>query len=79
MSTPATIEAIKKEVSVFDPDAQVQLAHTLAMSLASLPHAQFDELWLAEAARRDAEMESGEVKGIAGDAVFARIESRHVK
>lgn len=79
MSIPATIETIKQEVLALDPDARVQLAHTLAMSLASLPRAQFDELWLEEAARRDAQMESGEVSGIPGDEVFAHIESRYTK
>jgi len=79
MSTLATIETLKHEMLALDPDARVQLAHTLAMSLASLPRAQFDELWLAEAARRDAQMESGEVNGIPGETVFSRIESRHAK
>lgn len=62
-----------------EPDAKVQLAHTLAMSLEGLSHTQLTELWLAEAERRDAQMESGEVKGISGEEVFARIESLHSK
>jgi putative addiction module component (TIGR02574 family) len=79
MSSQASIESIKQEVLALDPDARVQLAHTLAVSLASLSRPQFEELWLAEAARRDAEMESGEVKGIPGEEVFTRIESRHAE
>ncbi|MDT0619524.1 addiction module protein [Salinisphaera sp. P385] len=36
-------------------------------------------LWLDEAERRDEELASGKVKGIPGEEVFARIESRYSK
>lgn len=62
-----------------EPDARVQLAHILVMSLEDLSHAQIAELWLTEAERGDAEMEYSDVKGIPGEEVFARIESRHAK
>lgn len=79
MSNTATIEAIKHELLALDPDARVQLAHAIAVSLTGLPRPQLNDLWLAEAVRRDAQMESGEVESIAGDEVFARIESRYIK
>jgi len=41
--------------------------------LAALPEAQVAELWLEEAQRRDAEMESGQVAGIPGEEVFRRL------
>jgi hypothetical protein len=43
------------------------------------PRKELDALWMAESERRDAEMESGKVKGIPGKQVFDRIESRHKK
>lgn len=36
-----------------------------------------DELWLAEADRRDAEMESGEIEGIPSEEIFTWIESQY--
>jgi len=79
MSNSAAVESIKREMLTLDPDERVLLAHTLAMSLEGLSRAQLNDLWLAEAVRRDAQMESGEVKGVPGDAVFAHIESRHAQ
>lgn len=79
MINPSLVESIKHEALALEPDARMQLAHVLAMSLKDLSRAQRAELWLAEAERRDAEMESGDVKGISGKEVFARIESRHAK
>jgi hypothetical protein len=38
-----------------------------------------DALWLDEAERRDAEMESGKVIGVPGEDVFARIEEEYSK
>lgn len=37
------------------------------------------ELWLEEAERRDAEMESGKVAGIPGEEVFRRLYARYRK
>lgn len=72
-----TIESIEKEMLQLKPDARVKLTHSLVKSLGNLPEAELKSLWLAEAARRDAELESGAVKAIPGDQVFERIRSRH--
>lgn len=79
MANPPTIESIEEAALQLQPDARVQLTHFLVQSLASLPEADFAELWLAEAERRDTEMESGQVVGIPGEEVFRRIRARYNK
>jgi hypothetical protein len=44
-----------------------------------LSDGDFAELWLAEAERREAEMDSGQVAGILGEEVFRRIRERYNK
>ena len=79
MTSTLTIESIEEAALQLQPDARVQLTHFLVQSLASLPESDFAELWLAEAERRDAEMESGQVVGIPGEEVFRRIRARYNK
>jgi hypothetical protein len=79
MPTTPTIESIRQAALQLYPDARVQLTHSLVQSLSDLPDAQIARLWLAEAACRDAEMESGQIAGIPGDEVFERIKARHVR
>lgn len=79
MANPLTIESIEEAALQLQPDARVQLTHFLVQSLASLPEADFAELWLAEAERRDTEMESGQVAGIPGEEVFRRIRASYNK
>ncbi|MDO9224420.1 MAG: addiction module protein [Pseudomonadota bacterium] len=79
MANPLTIESIEQAALQLQPDARVQLTHFLVQSLASLPEAEFADLWLAEAERRDAEMDSGKVVGIPGEEVFHRIRARYNK
>lgn len=77
MSTSIPIESIEQAALALQPDARVQLAHSLVRSVENLPEPELASLWLAEAERRDAEMESGVVRGIPGEVVFERIRSRH--
>ena len=79
MANTLTIESIEQAALQLQPDARVQLTHFLVQSLASLPEADFAELWLAEAECRDAEMETGQVVGIPGEEVFRRIRARYNK
>ncbi|MPZ19741.1 MAG: addiction module antitoxin RelB [Luteitalea sp.] len=72
-----SIESITRAALQLQPDARVQLARSLVQSLADLPETELAELWLAEAERRDADMESGKVEGIRGEEVFDRIQARH--
>jgi len=79
MAITSTVESIEQAALQLQPAARAQLTHALIQSLASLPDAEVGELWLAEAERRDAEMESGQVQGIPGDEVFSRLRARYGK
>ncbi|HEX4956415.1 MAG TPA: addiction module protein [Thermoanaerobaculia bacterium] len=79
MSTTLTVESIQQAALELQPSARLQLTHALVQSLAALPEAEVGELWLAEAERRDAEMESGQVRGIPGEEVFRRLYARYGK
>ena len=79
MATVPTVESLEQAALQLKPDARARLAHSLVESLSGLSRKQLDALWLDEAERRDAEMESGKVKGIPGEEVFAHIESRYKK
>jgi predicted dinucleotide-utilizing enzyme len=73
MSTIPSIESIRAAALQLQPEARVELTHALVESLSGLSEAEIAELWLAEAERRDAEMESGAIVGIPGTEVFVRI------
>lgn len=79
MATNQDIKSIEEAALSLDTEARVQLAHKLVESLSGLSRDELNALWLEESERRDAEMESGKVKGIPGDEVLARIESRYGK
>ena len=79
MSIALSIESIQQAALQLQPDARVRLTHSLVQSLSALPEAEIAQLWLAEAERRDAEMESGQVVGIPGEEVFRRIQARYGK
>jgi putative addiction module component, TIGR02574 family len=79
MSTAPSIESVQEAALQLQPAARAQLTHALVQSLAALPEAELAELWLAEAERRDAEMESGQVVGIPGEEVFRRLRARYLK
>ena len=77
MATALSLESIQQAALQLKPSARVHLTHSLVQSLASLPEADVAQLWLAEAERRDAEMESGQVIGIPGEDVFRRLKARY--
>jgi len=79
MATTPNIDSIQEAALQLQPAARVALTHALVESLAALSEAQVAELWLEEAERRDAEMESGRVVGIAGEEVFRRLYARYRK
>lgn len=79
MNASQSIESVRAAALQLEPDARVQLAHALVESLSGLSEAEVAELWLAEAERRDTEMESGTVSGIPGPEVFHRIRANYGK
>ena len=79
MATALSIESIQQAALGLQPAARAQLTHALVQSLARLPESEISGLWLAEAERRDAEMESGQIAGVPGDEVFRRLYARYDK
>lgn len=77
MAIETSIKSIEKAALSLQPEARAQLAHALVQSISDLSEEEMERLWLTEAERRDAEMESGVVKGIPGDTVFERVRARH--
>lgn len=79
MNTVPSIESIRAAALQLQPEARVELTHALVESLSGLSEAEIADLWLAEAERRDAEMESGAIVGIPGAEVFRRIRAHYGK
>ena len=77
MTSTNNTELIEKELLRLEPEARTQLVHTLVKSLGNLSESEIQSLWLDEAERRDAELESGSVKAVSGDEVLNRIRNRH--
>ena len=64
MATLESVESIQEAALQLQPAAHAQLTHALVQSLASLPEAEVAMIWVAEAERRHAEMDLGQVQGV---------------
>lgn len=69
-------EEIENAALELAPKARLRLAHALVRSLESVDPERIRELWIDEAERRDAEMDAGEVRGVPGEEVLARIRAK---
>lgn len=69
-------EDIENAALELAPKARLRLAHALVRSLESVDPETIRELWIDEAERRDAEMDAGEVRGVPGEEVLARIRAK---
>ena len=54
-----TLEELEKEAMRLAPEARAHLASQLISSLDDLSNSEVERLWLEEAVRRDAELDSG--------------------
>jgi hypothetical protein len=72
----ASLEEIKREALRLDPETRAELAHVLLSSLDSLSDAEIERLWLEEAARRDADLDSGAAPALPAPEVMARARAR---
>ena len=79
MNANQTVESVRAAALQLAPEARVQLARAIVESLAGLSESEVHDLWLAEARRRDAELESGAATGIPGPEVFRRIRATYGK
>jgi putative addiction module component (TIGR02574 family) len=60
-------------------DERLHLVERLLTSLNLPVDKEIDRLWAEEAQRRVAQIESGQVKLVPGEDVFARIRAKHAK
>jgi putative addiction module component (TIGR02574 family) len=70
-----TIDELMREALTLDPQGRAHLAHRLLDSLDELSEAVVEQLWRAEAARRDAEIDAG-APTYPVDEVLARARAR---
>jgi Putative addiction module component len=61
------LDTLKREALRLPPEDRARLASELLKSLDGLPKRDADRLWLEEAARRAAQVDSGEVKLVSAD------------
>ncbi len=67
-----TIDELKREALRLDASSRADLARELLESLDDLSESEIEQLWLEEAERRRTEIESGDVRTIPMDEVFAK-------
>lgn len=67
----ATLKQIEQEILQLTPVQRAELADFIVESLDSRPAEEIQDLWLAEATRRLAEVRSGKVETIPAEEVLA--------
>ena len=76
----ATLEQVTQEAMALTSDERSELTRALIQSLEQDPEediAAVDQAWGKEIARRVEEIESGKVKGIPAEEVFAKLRSKY--
>jgi predicted transposase YdaD len=71
-----TIDELAKEAMSLAPEARANLASQLLSSLDELSDSEAERLWVEEAVRRDAELDSGSAKSSPVEDVIARARAR---
>ena len=69
---PRKLEDVEQEALELKLDERAALAEKLLRSLEGLSEAENERLWLAEAERRQREIEIGQVEVLPGDEVLRR-------
>jgi putative addiction module component (TIGR02574 family) len=69
------LKKIESELMKLSPRTRARLVKRLLSSLDGEPESASEESWIAEAARRDEELQSGKAKGIPAETVFKRARS----
>ena len=70
------LAAIESEIRELDPSSQEKLLRLLVEELDGPADADAESAWLADAERRNAEIESGAVTCVPADEVFRKIDAR---
>lgn len=71
-----SLEELKNQILQLSPAARAKLAHALLASLEDLSAAEIEQLWVAEAISRDAEIDAGKVSLRPADKVLPAVRSR---
>jgi hypothetical protein len=71
-----TIEQVENEALKLKPEARAELAQKLLKSLEDLSEEEIEQLWVKEAVRRDAELDSGSATMRDAEDVFRDARSR---
>jgi adenylate cyclase len=71
-----TIDELKAEALRLNPEERAELASDLLVSLEDLSESEVERLWVEEAMRRDAALDSGAARAIPADEVFAAARAR---
>ena len=71
-----TIDELKAEALRLRPEERAQLASELLVSLYYLSEAEAELVWLEEAVRRDADLDSGVAKAVPASEVFSAARAR---
>lgn len=71
-----TTEQVENEALKLKPEARVELAEKLLRSLEDLSDEDIEELWVEEAIRRDAELDSGTASMRDSEDVFRDLRAR---
>jgi putative addiction module component (TIGR02574 family) len=71
-----SIEELKSEALKLSPESRAYLARELLASLDDMSEAELEQLWLDEAIRRDAELDSGASQAFPAEEVLARARDR---
>ena len=71
-----TIDELRVEVLRLTPEGRTDLARELLASLDALSESEIERLWLDEAERRLAQLDSGDASADPSDVVLARVRAR---
>ena len=71
-----TIEQVENAALKLKPEARAELAQKLLKSLEDLSEEEIEQLWVKEATRRDAELDSGSATMRDAEDVFRDARSR---
>jgi Putative addiction module component len=71
-----TIDELKAEALRLNPEERAELASELLVSLDELSEPEVERMWLEEAMRRDAALDSGAARGVPANEVFSAARAR---
>jgi len=71
-----TLAELKAEALRLNPQERAELAAELLVSLDELGESEVERMWLEDAMRRDAALDSGAARAVLADEVFAAARAR---